>query len=585
MFLAPVGHRLAFFLLALIGLSAELASAQTASQLTPPTLRPERAPLQGLEGTLVFSGRPGLEAPAGAERFSVTITGVTIDGALPQMEQANRAFEQRLVGRPVPLTEIFAAAQELETAYAQAGFVLNRVVIPEQTLKDGGQLRVVVVSGFVERVDLQNLPPAVRSRIEQVMRPLIRQPGLTLSAIERQLLLAGDTAGVALTSALSPGTEPGSTVITLDAQYRPITGSVGFDNTLSDELGTWAVSAGLEANSVLHLGELIYFRFTGNPQFTDDDTGGLFDEFPRMRSVGGGVVLPIGTDGLAFNVEAVQSNTTPEYDNGFETPSKYQRLSLRLQYPWIRSRTLNINSQLIFDATSNEFSVILPDDQNVPLSEDKLRILRLATDGSWQRESGAVARLGGVLSQGLDSFGARSADDATDELPLSRFGADADFTKFDLAASYSQQPLEHFAYVLLGRGQSSFGEPLPQSEQIGIASFQELSTFDAGTLAGDSGYVLRADALSPWPFSAPMLPPMQITPYVFGAFGQLFLAEPTAFEDDNTRVASLGIGLDLTTVIDPAFSGASLTVEFGRAFRSDDFPDENRFTIVGGFTF
>lgn len=566
-------------------LPAHLALGQTASQLTPPTLRPEPPRLEGLEGTLVFSGQPGLEAPPGAERYSVTVAGVIVGGALPQMAEANRAFEQRLVGRPVPLTEIFAAAQDLEAAYARAGFVLNRVVIPEQTLRDGGQLKVLIVSGFVEGINLDNVPEAVRARIAEVTRPLVRRPGLTLADIERQLLLAGDTAGVALTSALSAGAEPGGTVIALSADYRPVTGSIGFDNTLSDELGTWAVSAGLEANSILHLGELIYFRFTGNPQFTDDDTGGLFDEFPRMRTVGGGIVLPVGTDGLAFNVEAVQSNTTPEIAGGFEAPSKYQRLSLRMQYPWIRSRTVNVSSQLIFDATSDEFDLLLPDGGNAQLSEDKLRILRLATDGSWQRESGAVARLGGILSQGLDSFGARSAADATDELPLSRQGVDADFTKLELAASYSQQPFEHFGYVLYGRGQTSFGEALPRSEQLGIASFQELSTFDAGTLAGDSGYVLRADALSPWPFTTPMLPPMQLTPYVFGAVGQLFLAEPTAFEDDNTRVASLGIGLDLTTVIDPAFSGASLTVEFGRAFRSDDLPDENRFTIVGSFQF
>ena len=488
-----------FLLAALACIATHPALAQTASQLTPPTLRPEPSRLEGLQGALVFSGKPGLEAPPGAEKYSVTISGVAIDGALPQMAEANRAFEQRLVGHPVPLTEIFAAAQDLEAAYAQAGFVLNRVVIPEQTLRDGERLRVVIVSGFVERVDLQNVPAAVRPRIEQLTRPLVHRPGLTLAEIERQLLLAGDTAGVALKSALAPGTEAGGTVITLDADYHPVTGSIGFDNTLSDDLGTWAVSAGLEANSVLHLGELIYLRATGNPQFTDRDTGGLFDEFPRMRSLGGGVVLPIGTDGLAFNGEVVQSKTTPELGGGIETPSEYERLSLRFQYPWIRSRNVNLSSQLIFDATSDKFGVILPDGQNRTLAQDKLRILRLSSQAGWQRNSGALARLGGVLSFGLDAFGARSADDATPDLPLSRQGADDQFAKLELAASYSQQPMEHFAYVVMGRGQTSFGEAMPRSEQIGIASFNELSTFDAGTLGGDSGWVIRADALSPWP--------------------------------------------------------------------------------------
>src|SRR5690606_27185201 len=222
--------------------------------------------------------------PAGADQLSVTLVDVTIEGALPEMAEANRAFEERLVGRSLPLTEIFAAAQDLEVAYTQSGLVLTRVVIPEQTLRDGGVLRLVIVSGFVERIDYANVPDLVRPRIEAVTRQLVRRPGLTLEEIERQLLIAGDAAGVALRSTLAPGEEPSGTVIVLEAEHRPLTGFAGLDNTLSDELGTWSVSTGLEANSLLGRGEMVYLRAAAHPKLSGD-IGGIFDDDPRMRSL------------------------------------------------------------------------------------------------------------------------------------------------------------------------------------------------------------------------------------------------------------------------------------------------------------
>ena len=290
--------------------SAPFVLAQTASQITPPTFRP--AP-PSLGGAVVFSGQPGLEAPPGAERLSISISGVAIEGALPDMAAANQAFEARLVGRPVPVSEIFAAAQDLEEAYAQAGYVLARVVLPAQSLRNGEQLRLVVVNGFIERVETGAVPDPVRNRIRSVIEPLVGKRNLKLGEIERRLLIAGDTYGVALRSALSPGAESGGALLVVEADYHRVTGSVGLDNTLADDLGTWTLATGVEVNSAFQLGETIYFRASGYPGGDGDDGyGGLFTGYPRTRTLAVGAVFPIGTNGLTFNVEATGSKTTPE---------------------------------------------------------------------------------------------------------------------------------------------------------------------------------------------------------------------------------------------------------------------------------
>jgi hypothetical protein len=305
------------------------AAAQSASQITPPSFRPG-APQAG--GSIIFSGRPGLDAPLGAERLTVRIRGIAVEGLLPALSAENRALEARLVGRPIRTSELFAAVRELEAAYARAGYMLVRIVLSAQTLRDGGQLRIVVVSGYIERVDASGVPDMVRPRILAVVTPLVGQRGLTLAQIERRLLLAGDTPGVAFKSTLKPDEANGATTLVVEARHRPVSGFVGADNTLATALGRSVVSGGLDLNSVLGQGEAIYLRGYGHPSVDDRfDFGSLFGDRPRVRTLAAGTVVPIGVDGLTFNVEGTQSLTTPKAVS-FQTASTFERLSLRLRY-------------------------------------------------------------------------------------------------------------------------------------------------------------------------------------------------------------------------------------------------------------
>jgi hemolysin activation/secretion protein len=555
--------------------------AQTASQITPPTFRQE---LPRVGGAIVFSGRPGLEAPAGAERLFVRLKGVTIEGGLPELAAEQRAFEARFVGRRVPASEIFQAAQELEAAYARTGFVLVRIVVPAQTLVDGGRLRLTVVNGFIERAEVKGVPDLVRSRISAVVEPLIGKRGLRLAEIERRLLIAGDTPGVALRSALSPGSSPGGTVLVVEAKHKPLSIYSGFDNTFATDLGRSNLSASLDANSVLGFGEVFYLRASGHPSGSDArGLGGLFDDHPRVRLLAGGTVIPIGIDGMTLNLEGTESRTTPKAPAFAQTASVFDRFSTRLRYPWIRSRSFNVGTEAIFDVQSEDLDLLIPGGE-LPLSRDRLRILRLAGDTGWLTNWNAV--MGGrlIASFGLDAFGARSAADATPLLPLSRLGADADFQKLEAIVSYAQPVAENLAIALYARGQTSFNQALPRSEQIGIASLFELSTFDAGTLGGDSGWIVRGEVQSPWNVTAGGFP-LSATPYAFAATGRLYLERPTILEEANVQVSSLGLGLRLAATIDPGFSFASLALEFGRRFRDDGLPDGNRFTVVGAIRF
>ncbi|WP_300042616.1 ShlB/FhaC/HecB family hemolysin secretion/activation protein [uncultured Paracoccus sp.] len=555
------------------------AMSQTASSVTPETFQP---PLQNLGGAVVFSGNTGTQAPPGSEQIGITLSGVTLEGAFPQMAAVNAAFEQRLTRGRIPVSELFTASTELEAAYAQAGYVLARIVLPQQSLRDGGVLRVSVVDGFVEAIDSSQAPPEIRRRIDTLTTPLLDRAGLTMAELERQLLLAGDVSGVALGSALATGQRPGGTVIALDPEFRKITGFFGFDNFAPPELGSVApddlhglvFNSGFELNSLLGYGETFYGRLSASPK-------GLFSSDPRYRVLALGAVMPVGASGLALNLELTTSDTTPDNDEQ-PTRSDFDRQSFRLIYPWIRSRQMNLTSQLMLDRQTDEMNLRT---SGLPaVFRDQITALRFGTTLSYSHDDGAFSEAGVVLSRGIDALGARTAEDAATSLvPLSRQGADATFTKLVGSATHQRAIGERFALGLTGRFQTAFGDPLLTSEQFSIAGPNELSAFDSGDLRGDSGWVLRAELSHPRPVEF-RGSPFTFAPYVFAGVGRVNIEQPTAVEAAEESAHAFGIGVDLVSQTGSRFRSNSLRIEYGRGEREHG-SDNSRVSLSGNFRF
>jgi hemolysin activation/secretion protein len=558
------------------------AAAQTASQITPPSFRPSLERQGGFD----LPGTPGLATPAGAEKLFVKLSGVSVKGGLPALAGATTELEAKLTGREISGADVFAAARDLEAAYAAAGYVLVRVILPPQQLVNGAQLKLVVVDGFIERIETKDVPERVRSRITTLVGPLTGRRGLMLWEIERSVLLAGDTPGVVLRSTLAPGKGEGATILVIDATYQAVSETLSFDNTLATTLGRTTLGAGLDFNSVAGLGELVYLRASGHP---DDGENGFFERYPRNRTLAAGFILPLWIDGLTFNAEVTDARTTPLAVQGIQTTDTFDRLSLRLRYAWLRGRNSNFNSEIAFDAQDERQSLFVGGDP-VPLSLDRLRIVRFVNDGDVLTPWGATITGRVAASFGIDGLGARTAADASPILPLSRQGANATFQKVDIVLGYSQSLVDHLAVNLSARAQTSFGQALLHSEQIGIANTSGLSAFDAGTIVGDEGYVVRGELSSPW--TVPVQNPVfgqalgvVASPYIFAAYGEVQLKDPTALESGSIRAASWGGGLRFGGAGIGTLSNGSLSLEYGHATRSDGVDGGNRFTIVSAFRF
>ena len=562
--------------LALAALAAAMpqgAAAQTASQVTPPTYAP---PTVRPAEPIVLPDGSGVTAPPGAETLEVRLGGIAVEGEDdPQTAAALRA---QLVGHPIKVAEIFAAARAMEARAARAGHMLTRVLVPAQELRDGATLRLVVVQGVIERVDTDGVPPLVRRRVAAVLAPLVGRADVTLPMVERRLLLAGDTPGVTLHSALAAGEKRGGTVLVIEARHRVVTGFATVDNTLPSSLGRSAIGLGLDVNSALGLGETLYLRASGFPNGGRETS--ILDPTPRNRALAGGVILPIGNDGLTLNLEAVDARTAPRH-RGFllGTGSRFNRVSARIAWPFVRTRALTVSGGLSFDAQRERVSVIDP--LPLPLSLDDLRILRV--DGSLIAATPGSGRLAarGEVSVGIDGLGARSRADATALLPLSRQGADASFQKLAVEATLVQPVGAGVQIMLAARAQTAFGKPLVNAEQIGIAAADGLSSLPSSRLQGDAGYVVRAEIARPFALAGARF---SIAPYLFGAAGGVRYERPTALERRETGASDFGAGLRLAGAAQDGSPGVTVGLEWGRAhIEGAGSSDRFNFTIVTHF--
>ncbi|MEN7538772.1 ShlB/FhaC/HecB family hemolysin secretion/activation protein [Aurantiacibacter flavus] len=551
------GSCLASLCVAGLALSAP-AMAQTASQTLPDTLAPPAAPAP--QAPLRLPAEATMQAPEGAGSVSLTLADITLEGAA--LAPATMAMlRARLTGKVVTVAEVFAAAGAAEAIEVRRGRVLARVLVPQQDLRDGGTLRLLVVDGFISELDLSAVPARQRGRVAAILQRLVGRPGVGLNEIDRALTLAGELPGLSLRSTLVPGEAEGAVVLRVSGEWRPFSSFVSLENGLPDSLGGVSLSLGVDLRSVLGAGELVYLRASGDPAARGGR--GYFGESPRNRALAAGIILPLGTDGLTFT--ASYSDAKSRLDHAAGEPgfaSHFTRLSGQLRYPIIRRRAVTLAAHVTFDAHKETADIVTP--SPLPISVDRLRVLRFGFDGASYLANGGAFYADVEASRGIKGLGARTASDATELLPLSRQGADAGFRKLKGSARLDLPLAQHLSLNLNAKGQVSFGEVLVNSEQFGIAGDDAISALSTGVLQGDKGYAARGELRAPFSWSGGGSV-ASFSPYAFAAHGAVSFEQPTALERKTTRAWAFGAGLR-GSVIDPG-SGLLFqpAFEYGRA--------------------
>lgn len=545
------------------------ARAQTApspSQAAPPAIAPPVAP-----GRISIPQVPaGASIPAEAKKLRFKLLGIDVRDEFDALAPERKAIAEPLVGKQVTVAQIFEFADKLQQVYVRAGYPLVRVVILPQEFEGSALIKLAVLDGFVERMDYEAIPDKVRARVSTVLAPLLDQRHLQQATLERRLLIAGEAAGLTLNATFAAGKKIGGSVLVLSGKYRPASISVYSDNAMPAVFGTGQVVTSANFNSLLGLGEQFNVSASGLP---DKD---FTTTFPTRRYLSGSAAIPLGIDGWRFEAGATRGLTTPRVSANAASQGLLTQGWAKLSYEAIKLRDYELSAFARFDATDEEVDTLLFTPQ-VPLSLDRTRVLRTGLTGIWRlRQTGTTFQFDTTYSHGLDAFGARTVNDASTALPLSRQGADANFQKWEGHLEISQALPHDFSLSLSAGGQSSFNHAMLTSEQFGIDGSKMLSGFTAGALPGDTAWALRGEIAhaSAFPLARGGL---VVTPYLFQATGERKYIAPTALELASIHATNYGAGVrfGLQSVSDYLNNGYGF-VEWSHRYANDSALDGDR---------
>jgi hemolysin activation/secretion protein len=514
--------------------------------VTPRDLRPE-TPVQP---PVALPPRPLRSAPPpNADKLFVRLGDVRVEGGFDGFADETESLIAPLRGQRVAVAGLYALGDAIEALYREAGYPLVRVVIPPQSVADDAAVRITVLDGFIEGLNLDAVPARARKAVGRALQPLVGRRHLRDAELERALTLAGRGPGLGLRSALGAGRETGGAVLVLQGTLAPLAASVSSDNRQSDAIGPWQFTTQVRANQPLGLGEQAYLYVSGGYP-----VGTAFHAGAPRRVAGGGLIFPLLANGLSINPEFTMSDTRPRSPIvELASRSQLKRWSLRLIYPAMITRTQELTLTGAVEASHQADS--LPFFQFTQ-DLDRLRVARFTADWSGAIAAGQ-ARAGATLSQGAGRFGGRSgAEIASSGIPMSRPGATAAFTKLEASLSYDAALQWGLRSHSVLRGQKAIRGVMPSAEIFSMDGEDGLSALTAGGLSDDGGWVLRQEAARPCALPGAVA----VSPYAYGAYAR----PSTRLPGGTAQSHATSWGLGLRT----GWRDVSLAAEWGRALVS-----------------
>ena len=248
-----------------------------------------------------------------------------------QIQKLLAAYSNRDLS-PADLRQATDAVAHL---YNRAGW-LARVIVPPQRV-EAGVLRVQVIEGkfgevvFPADTDLNALhvtPPRIVGRVQAQLTP---GASLSVDALTRGVLLAGDLPGISVSANEVAGEDPGLTNVVLYVNNQDlVSGQFSIDNYGQASIGSERATGWLDFNSVFGFGEEFGVLGILTPDL----------QFGRINAL-----FPLNDDGLTLGVNAAGLNyevVAPAYK--FSRPKgSSDSFGSDLQYQLVRATNHNLS--------------------------------------------------------------------------------------------------------------------------------------------------------------------------------------------------------------------------------------------------
>lgn len=484
--------------------------------------------VQPSDDLVTVQGPVVAEAPAGSDRFKLTLSSVSYDGLSVYGANDLEPIYQDKIGQQITVADVYKIAAEITRKYRNDGYILTQIVVPPQTIEDG-HVRLQVVEGVVSAITVDGVDNAGERAFIESYAEQVKGSPLNTKALEQAILLINDLPGISARAIISPSaTESGAADLRIVAQRKSYDGLLSLDNYGSRYLGPLQGQASFSANSWLGLNERVTADFIYAPG------GGLSKEL----AYGGLTYLqPFGPYGTSVELKAAVASTDPGYRLAqYDVNGHSSIYSVQLNQPIIRTRMFNWSAYGVFDVRNNSTQSNIDNTR-----QDYIRALRAGTDADFVDNllSPAFTTLHLEVAQGLTTFGASDNGDAD----LSRAAGNPQFTKVEGELQRLQRLTKNLNLLVGVRGQLA-NDAMLSSEEFGVGGPNYGRGYDPSEVVGDNGVAGKLELQLTAPIETDLLKTYQL--YTFLDAGRVWNEDPTTPSDREMSVVSTGVGVRAT---------------------------------------
>ena len=507
-------------------------------------------------------------APTGAGAAAqFTLRSLHIVGATAFSEEELLAPYNNQFGQRISLAQLYAITAELTKKYRDAGYLLSRVIIPEQQVEQAGaSIRLLVVEGFIESIQYTG-DSRILERFKNYFAPmekrLVGKKPLRHGLFERCMLLMQDVPGIEVASRFQKGTAAGASILVLDVQGDFADASLGWGNTGTEASGPGIASASLGLNTLPVIGARTTLNYSQANQHQEYWSLQISQSYQMWN-------------GLSFSASYAYSDS-PEMDTEFarlfDYTTKSNTFNLGASYPVIRSRDINLSLGLNYEHRNSDSYIFAE-----RFTKDRLRTLSTHANFDFSDSLGGVTQVIPTLSRGLKVF------DATDkDFTASNSLAPAEFWKFGIYASRDQQLPHKFSLFTAAEAQFA-DKSLASYNKFFLGGSRFGRGYEPGIIEGDNGF---AATLEPrWTHYLTDKAAVQL--FAFVDWGTVWTSRSVWGVPDTQDASSVGGGVRLWGHLgDERFPDFNITAFVGQPLEraGDNAGDSPRFVVQFGVFF
>jgi len=432
-----------------------------------------------------------------------------------------------LEGRKIQLDELRQAADRLEAAYRARGYLLTRVFIPPQEVKDD-VIEVRVVEGYIAEVFVDGQNERERRLARSLVGPAVGARPVRLGDLETPMLMLNDLPGIRATSVLKPGGAAGSSDMFVNVERRPTQSFLSVSNGSSDAVGPMTYSLGTSIARP--------FKTAGLLDFSLNSAG---KEFKELQAMSARYSAPLGYKGAMASFGLVMARAAPGGEiSALDVRSRSYSGNVRIRLPIVRTRPNSVAVDLGLSVNRSFVSAL-----DTPINDDRSTVIDFAINWRQAGWLGGDLSLRAGIAKGLTVFG---ANDANTLLP-SVSGFEPKFSKFYILLQRNQPLFGNLTASAVVQGQYS-SHRLLSGEQQAFGGGLIGRGYNPGALAGDKGIGVLGELRLDLPKVSlrSLLQRPQV--FVFGDWAAATNNPATNVEASTERLASLGIGVRATVL-------------------------------------